>query len=168
MPTKTPLVRAATPNLPSANPVPTIARLGPSAAEFDSSGELHRIDTSHHEAPATGIPSELAGVAKFSAEEIADLESWVNEIDNVELIGRERWLALHATDLIARVQEWASDLDAREANLHAIQAQQDIRERKFRLYQQEVETQMAEHNRVAAKLREQIRNHARRLAFQQA
>ncbi|NNE01517.1 MAG: hypothetical protein HKN47_29750 [Pirellulaceae bacterium] len=83
-----------------------------------------------------------------------------------EPVGREAWLKLHATDLIRRLQTWATDLDAREADLNASFARQDLRERRFRLHQQEIEIQMAQHQQAANELQEQMQAHARRLAFQ--
>lgn len=82
-----------------------------------------------------------------------------------DLIGREGWLRLHATDLIRRLQDWASGLDAREATLNASYARQDIRERKFRLHQQEIERQIAAHKQAAEDLRQRINASLRKLVF---
>ena len=84
-----------------------------------------------------------------------------------ELHNREAWLKFHASDLILRLQDWATDLDVREANLNAAYARQDLRERQFRLYQQDVEAQIAKHQRAARALREQISAHSRRLKLHQ-
>tara|TARA_R110002049_G_scaffold4601_6_gene32907 strand:+ start:119233 stop:119793 length:561 start_codon:yes stop_codon:yes gene_type:complete len=78
----------------------------------------------------------------------------------------ESWLTLHATDLIDRLASWSEDLDAREAQLNARIAKQDVRERQFRLTQQVAQTEMEEQQRAINRLRKQINDQARRLAFQ--
>lgn len=83
-----------------------------------------------------------------------------------ELNAREAWLNFHASDLIMRLQEWATDLDAREASLNAAYARQDLRERQFRLCRQQVEIQIAEHLAAAKALRTEMQSHARRIAFE--
>lgn len=79
---------------------------------------------------------------------------------------REGWLRLHATDLIDRLQSWASDLDAREAQLNSRTSIQEHRERRFRLRQQDLATELAEQQRSIDRLRLEIEAQARRLAFQ--
>lgn len=77
----------------------------------------------------------------------------------------EEWLRLHANDLIDRLQTWAADLDSREAQLNARASLQDHRERRSRLQQQDLATQLAEQERSVERLRKQIEAQARRLAF---
>lgn len=77
----------------------------------------------------------------------------------------EAWLRLHASDLVDRLQSWASDLDAREAQLNARSSLQDHRERRFRLHQQDVSTELAEQQRAIERLRREVEAQARRLAF---
>jgi hypothetical protein len=78
----------------------------------------------------------------------------------------ESWLRLHAADLIDRLSNWSQDLDAREAQLNARIAKEDLRERQFRLHQQVALAEMDEQQRAVDRLRKEIEDHARRLAFQ--
>ena len=77
----------------------------------------------------------------------------------------EQWLELQSIDLVTRLQAWASDLDAREAQLNARASLQDHRERRWRLRQQGLEIELAERQRSIERLRGEIEAHARRLAF---
>jgi hypothetical protein len=56
--------------------------------------------------------------------------------------------AAHAEDLVAFLQRWSEELDARSAKLHADMATHERRERAFRLWMQnrrvELETELAE------------------------
>lgn len=79
---------------------------------------------------------------------------------------QDEWLRLHATDLIDRLQAWASDLDAREAQLNSRTSIQEHRERRFRVRQQDLATELAEQQRSIERLRHEIKAQARRLAFQ--
>jgi hypothetical protein len=79
---------------------------------------------------------------------------------------QDEWLRLHATDLIDRLRAWASDLDAREAQLNSRTSIQEHRERCFRLRQQDLATEFAEQQRSMERLRQEIEAQARRLAFQ--
>jgi hypothetical protein len=83
-----------------------------------------------------------------------------------DLASKEDWLRLHATDLLDRLQTWASDLDAREAQLNARLSVQDHRERRFRIHQHDVATELAEQQRSIERLRAENKAQARRLAFQ--
>ena len=83
----------------------------------------------------------------------------------LDLATPEDWLPLHATELVDRIQAWASDLDDREAQLNARSSLQDLRERKFRLHQQDVAIELAEQKRSIDRLRREIEAQARRLAF---
>lgn len=80
--------------------------------------------------------------------------------------GNHDWLRLHASELLDRLQSWASDLDAREAQLNARLSVQDHRERRFRLIQQDIAAELAEQRRSIERLREENLAQARRLAFQ--
>lgn len=75
-------------------------------------------------------------------------------------------LNLHAIDLVDRLQSWAADLDAREAQLNSRTSLQDHRERQFRLAQQDAETELAEQQRAIERLRREVEAQARRIAFQ--
>jgi hypothetical protein len=79
---------------------------------------------------------------------------------------RRQWLDLQAEDLIERLQQWAVDLDAREAQLNVQASLQDRRERQFRLRQQDAMAQLAEQQRSIARQQHEIECRARRLAFQ--
>ncbi len=81
-------------------------------------------------------------------------------------IDRDAWLRLHADELIRRLQLWATGLDAREAHLNAAYAQQDLRERKFRLQQMDFQNEMSEARRSVEQLRTQVDAQSRRLAFE--
>lgn len=74
------------------------------------------------------------------------------------------WLRLHAADLISRLQHWAADLDAREAQLNARTSIQEHRERRFRLRQQDISTEMAEQQRSIARLHRDLEAQVRRRA----
>jgi hypothetical protein len=78
---------------------------------------------------------------------------------------RDQWLQLHADDLVERMQRWAADLDAREAQLNARASLQDHRERRARLEQQELANELAEQERSIERLRKELEAQARRLAF---
>ena len=79
---------------------------------------------------------------------------------------QQNWLALHATDLIERIQTWALDLDSRELQINIRAAQQDQRERKFRLQQQYAIASLQEQQSEINRLRERMQSQARRLAFE--
>ena len=103
----------------------------------------HRLDGPHVPLPDAG-PAETAG----------------------EELQPHGWLDLHAAELIDRLQQWADDLDSREAQLNARSARQDLRERQFRMHQHDVSTAMAEQQREDERLRGLLEAQARRLAFQ--
>ncbi|TWT95447.1 hypothetical protein [Neorhodopirellula pilleata] len=64
----------------------------------------------------------------------------------------EAWLTYHATDLIARLSEWADDLSVRESNLHAREAAWERQARRLRLQFQETQIELEQ---LAASLREE-------------
>lgn len=78
----------------------------------------------------------------------------------------ERWLRLHAAELIDRLQSWSVDLDSREAQLNARAALLDHRERQLRLQRQSAESDLTELKRSIESEYEQLRACARRLAFE--
>jgi len=80
----------------------------------------------------------------------------------------QNWLQLHAGELIERLRQWSADLDYREAELNARTAKQDSRERQFRLLQQTAQQELDEQQRAIDRLRKQMQDQARRLAFQVA
>ncbi len=82
--------------------------------------------------------------------------------------GPHLWLALHADDLIDRMQAWASKLDSRESQLNLYSALQDQRERQFRMKQQDILAQLSEQQRSVDRLRERMEAQARRLTFRAA
>ncbi|TWU56244.1 hypothetical protein [Rubripirellula reticaptiva] len=86
-------------------------------------------------------------------------------IDFEQSDANQEWLKLQATDLIDRLQAWAADLDAREAQLNVRASVQDHRERQFRMVQQDAVTELAEQKRSAERLRTELQSQARRMAF---
>jgi len=80
-------------------------------------------------------------------------------------IDRHNWLALHADELITRLQTWADQLDAREAQLNAREALLENRERTARLRQQDTLNSQTEQRRSIARIRHELESQARRLAF---
>ncbi|MGI9470720.1 MAG: hypothetical protein ACR2NZ_04240 [Rubripirellula sp.] len=78
---------------------------------------------------------------------------------------RQDWLSLHATDLIERIQDWSETVDSREAILNARSAQQDRRERQFRIQQQDLACELSERKRSIERLRRELESQARRMAF---
>ncbi len=79
----------------------------------------------------------------------------------------DAWLQLHAEELIGRLQGWAAELDAREAQLNARISRQESRERQFRLQQQDALTDQAEQQRSIERLKRQLELQVRQLAFRQ-
>ena len=108
-------------------------------------GKFQRFDVAHQEPEQ---PDPIAGSVAGGA---ADPEDW---------------LQLQATDLIERLQKWSAELDAREAQLNAAMAQQDLRERVFRIRRQEFDADLRRQQEEIDALREQLSAQARRLAFQ--
>lgn len=115
------------------------------------------------DAPSQFDPSELPAPSELLNEK--RLESQQGESAQSGP-SQDEWLRLHATDLIDRLQTWASDLDAREAQLNSRTSIQEHRERQFRLRQQDLATELAEQQRSIDRLRQEIEAQARRLAFQ--
>lgn len=62
------------------------------------------------------------------------------------------WLRWHAEDLIEQLQRWAEDLEARQAQINAISAAQDQRERQLRVRQSDVAAEVAEQQRAIERL----------------
>lgn len=79
---------------------------------------------------------------------------------------QEDWLRLHAVDLIGRLQAWACDLDAREAQLNSRTSLLEHLERRFRLHQQDRNAELAEQQRSIERLRRDLETQTRQLAFQ--
>ena len=143
----------------------------------DESNEFQRIDRPHAEATQTiaKAPVPKAPLAENAVSEPIGRKTAVPSDPPLEAATArqfdpllESWLRLHATDLIDRLSQWSDDLDAREAGLNARIAKQDLRERQFRLQQQFAQMEMDEQQRAIDRLRNQIQDHARRLAFQDA
>lgn len=143
-----------------------------------SSATPHRIDP-----PSTAVPrrvgQNVAGseLLKGAVSASGEVHSWSDLVapDRIgsgpagppgEIPIQDEWLRLHATDLIDRLRAWASDLDAREAQLNSRTSIQEHRERNFRLRQQDLSTELAEQQRSIERLRHEIEAQARRLAFQ--
>jgi len=113
----------------------------------------HRIDASHAQVAA----DDLSPKSQINREDVRDASP---------LIDRESWLRLHAAELIRRLQTWANGLDAREATLNAAFARQDLRERQFRLQQNEFQAEMDAAEQAADELHQKVAAQSRRLAFQ--
>jgi hypothetical protein len=144
-PPRTTVPRIAGGRLVEAEPPPAATGQGPVQDDrFRVAETEHRLDLPH----TTGSNQTDA-----SKPEPANLPS------------PEDWLRLQASDLVDRLQAWASDLDAREAQLNARASLQDHRERRFRLRQQDAETELAEQQRSIGRLRHELQAQARRLAF---
>ncbi len=111
--------------------------------------EFRRIDHAHQQQTSRGQ------VSRADADE--------NAVDPAD---RDDWLRLQARDLIERLQRWSADLDARQAQLNAAMAQQDVRERQFRIRQQESAAELDRQQEAIDALRIQLSAQARRLAFQ--
>ncbi len=76
------------------------------------------------------------------------------------------WLHLEAVDLIAKLQQWEAELDAREAQLNVRSAIEEHRERQFRVEQQSAIADLAEQSRAMERIEAELRSRARRLAFE--
>ncbi len=74
-------------------------------------------------------------------------------------------LQAHADDLVHNLQSWAAVLDRRESELNAGIARQENRERSFRLWAQTQQQQLLQLEREANRLREELKQQARRLAL---
>ena len=141
---------------------------------------FRRIDRPHaeassHPAKSASIPSPSSRPTIRQSNSVAQLSTplspakhQVAEQRNAcdDFAPQESWLRLHAADLIARLSTWSNDLDSREATLNARVAKQDLRERQFRLLQHDAQIEMDEQQRAIERLRAQMENQARRLAFQ--
>lgn len=124
---------------------PTAATHGNSPRVGSIAQGVYRVDSAHT-SPTTGeVP------AATSAETAGD---------------KDNWLDLHADDLIGRLRQWAAELELREAQLNAAMAQQDVRERQFRIAKGEFEAEQRRQQELIASMREQVAAQARRLAFQ--
>ncbi|MCG8653761.1 MAG: hypothetical protein MI861_28240 [Pirellulales bacterium] len=111
---------------------------------------LHRVDGSHQ--LGSDIPTP-------------DWQPTAAEESRVDPSSPQQWLQCHAIDLIQKLQQWADDLDAREAQLNWRSAAQDRRERQFRPQQQDLVAEMAEQQRSVQRLQAEAESQARRLAF---
>ncbi len=130
---------------PRVGPSGPVAKAHGQRGSAATAGKFQRFDVAHQE-PEKRDP--IAGDATDPA------------------TARENWLQLQATDLIARLQKWSAELDAREAQLNAAMAQHDLRERLFRVRQQEFDADLRRQQEEIDALREQLSAQARRLAFQ--
>src|SRR6056297_382609 len=74
-------------------------------------------------------------------------------------------LKRHAEDLVENLQSWASTLDRREAELNAVLALQENRERSFRVWAQSQRQQIEELERETKRLKAELLQQARRLAI---
>lgn len=146
-----------------------------------SSATPHRIDPPNSVTPQVGGPHVGAGSALVATTNRVTHSAVAPDVETTGppspgpdsghqetgegVTGREDWLRLHACELVDRLQSWADDLDAREAKLNARSSLQDLRERRFRLEQQNAETELAEQQRSTDRLRREVEADARRLAF---
>lgn len=117
-------------------------------------GTSHRVDRSH-----------AAQSCDTASRDTVSRDTDSRDEAPIHVARRQDWLRLHGTDLVDRLQAWATDLDAREAQLNARSSLQDHRERRFRLHQQDVATELAEQQRSIGRLRNELEAQARRLAF---
>ncbi|TWT76341.1 hypothetical protein CA13_68350 [Planctomycetes bacterium CA13] len=120
-----------------------------------TSGIIHRIDRSHRKPQQTlpAIESTSNPSAEIGRQITGDLPP-------------ESLLKLHGEELIERLQNWAADLDAREATLNSRAALQEHRERQFRVQQQSTLAELAEQARAAKRAEVAIRHRARQMAFE--
>ena len=73
--------------------------------------------------------------------------------------GAESWLSMQSADLVDRLQDWALELEAREAavtareaRLAAVEASQQHRDRAFRAWDRRFQRRLAAHQRAIAAL----------------
>ncbi len=128
-------------------------------SEITGEKRVFRVDSGH------------AGWRDAGPQPCDDFRAPVEAADSEDFSGaalkREQvWLQLHAAELISRLQVWAEDLDAREAQLNARTAILEHRERQLRLHRQTVELELAEQKRSLEREIQQLRAAARRLAFE--
>lgn len=126
---------------PLANHVPAALRVTTDVESDDSA-----TSAKAEKAPEFATELNVSGVS--------EAEAW-----------RQSLLRLHAEDLVVRLQDWADDVDAREALLNARVAMHERSERTFRMKQQAFQTEMAERQNQVERLKERVEMHAHRIAF---
>ena len=122
------------------------------ATEDLTAAEMRRIDAGHR--PALTPPPRSPG---DSGTTDAGTTSTGQVTDPL--------LRLHTADLIAKLQAWGAELDAREARLNVRAAQQDLRERQFRFVRQSWLGELAEQRRSIERLQSEVQRQSH-LAFE--
>lgn len=122
-----------------------------------------RIDSPHWATPPPAAQRRPSGAIALPLANPS--EQTGSSRDVTPGLPRHRWLALHADELISRLQNWADELDAREAHLNARQAQQETRDRQSRLRHQAAAADQAERQRSRARTRHASQTEARRQLF---
>ncbi|QDT02971.1 hypothetical protein K227x_13500 [Rubripirellula lacrimiformis] len=137
-----------------------------------SGGRIVRIDRRHpadpSDCPATPADPDAADQdteSHVDASQVDESRCDSSRGDCEPASLHQRWLRLHASDLIDRLQTWSADLDAREAQLNVRDSLQDHRERQFRLLQQDAAAELSEQQRAIDRIRSEINAQARRMAF---
>ncbi len=74
----------------------------------------------------------------------------------------ESLLNLHAADLVQHLQRWSLEIDAREAQLNARSALQDLQERQFRQWSNSQTAEIEELTRAAIAHEHELRSAVRR------
>lgn len=119
---------------------------------------LPRIDDPHRDGPqrrpSSGLPSQAAPHVAAPGEHALPDDAAAAAL-----------LQAHADDLVRNLQAWAEGLDRRESELNATLARQENRERSFRLWAQTQQQQLQQLEREATRLREELKQQARRLAL---
>ncbi|MDA8743622.1 hypothetical protein N9N28_03210 [Rubripirellula amarantea] len=121
---------------------------------------LNPQDHQDHQAPANspaGSPANGQSSGSFDVSFDQDTQS----------LSTQHLLALQSDDLIAHLQQWAADLDSREAQLNARTSLQEHRERQFRIERRDAEAELAEQQRLVERMRQSVQVQARRLAFRE-
>lgn len=121
-----------------------------------------RIDEPHRDGPQrrpgrSVLPPVAAGVV--SPSDVAAPSDDATRGDDAAA----SLLHAHADDLVRNLQAWAEVLDRRESELNATMARQENRERSFRLWAQTQQQQLQQLEREATRLREELKQQARRL-----
>lgn len=152
----------------------------PANSDADFDVVSHRIDSEHSmrtlrtsrqrktNFSGDSVPSEATLHSPRSSEkEEARIDQSSKPDLDASSLGRQRqeWLQLHAVDLITRIQEWSESVDSREAHLNARSAQQDLRERVFRLRKNDLAFELSEQRRSIEQLKQELATLARRLSF---
>ena len=132
-----------------------------SGEEGVAAAARQRIDPPHQPPPGVEPSGEQppgAG-AESPAEHLTDLQQadWGDVV-----VADDELLRLHAADLIAELRAWIGDIDARESQLNARAALQDLRERQFRAWEHSQRRQWEEAQRQSQRQHDELQNALRR------